>query len=313
MPLTRISLLLVFLLGCIHVGAQVTQLTYSELDIQYDDVWTYRNLQIIPVRFKDPPKARRQSNPVISLAEAMAKKKVKVRETQGKDGSDIYTLEVKSDAKEHVLVQSGDMLGGGKQDRIFTETKLIEPGATDYVNVFCVEKGRWDEKPKPFSYRGAANSELRKVADVTKRQTDVWREIERQYAGAGKVTSTSSILQLFTWGRATDSGYIKYFGRKYAEGDSAFAGFITITGNRIIFCELFASADLTKLAFPSLLNSAVATAVNNGSPPSVPFEKVKEFLDKFLVDEETQKAFVAQHGRMQLNGGMVFHLIAYGE
>lgn len=313
MAFRRMFLLLALALFQFHVQSQVTQLTYSELEVQYRDAWTFQNLQIIPVRFKDPNKAIRQSNTVISLAEAMARKKVKVREMQGKDGSDIYTLEVKSDAKEHVLVQSGDMLSGGKQDRIFTETKLIEPGTTDFVDVFCIEKGRWDDKPKPFAYRGAANSDLRKTVDVTKRQTDVWREIEKQYAGAGKVTSTSSILQLFTWGRVTDSSYLKYFYQKYAESDSAFAGFITITGDKILFCELFASADLTRLAFPSLLNSAISTAVSNGAPPSVPFERVKEFLDKFLIDEATQKAYIAGHGRMQQNGGLVFHLIAYDD
>ena len=83
MPFCRLIFLLTLALSHFHVQSQVTQLTYNELEVQYNDVWTYQNLQIIPVRFKDPNKAARQSNTVISLAEAMARKKVKVREIQG--------------------------------------------------------------------------------------------------------------------------------------------------------------------------------------------------------------------------------------
>ena len=313
MALFRLYFLLMFCVLCCQVNAQVNQLTYNELIIQYNEAWTYKNLQLIPVRFKDPGLGARQTKPVISLAQGMAGKKVKVKEVQSKDGSDIYTLEVKNESKENVLVHSGDMLAGGKQDRILTETKIIEAGTTDFVSVYCVEKGRWDDKPKPFTFGGAANADLKKTVDVTRRQTEVWREIEKQYAAEGKVTSTSSILQLFTWGRITDSSYINFFNKKYRESDSAFAGFIAITGNRIIFCELFSSADLTHLAFPSLLNSAVSTAVKVGGPPSVNGEQIKEFLDRFLIDEATQKTYLSAHGRMQQNAGLVFHLIAYGD
>ncbi|WP_207496253.1 ARPP-1 family domain-containing protein [Aridibaculum aurantiacum] len=311
---SRILLLLTLLLAAFHGHSQVSELTYNQLEIQYDSAWTYKNLQLIPVRYKDP-KIGKEDNHVISLAEAMATKKIKVREVQSKDGADIYTLEMKNDSKENVMVQGGDMLSGGKQDRIFTETKVIKAGTTDYVSVYCVEKGRWDDKPKPFAFRGSANAELRRTVDVNKRQNDVWREIERQYAAAGKVSSTSSILQLFTWGRVTDTNYINYFNQRYRQTDSAFAGFITITGNRIIFCELFSSADLTRIAFPSMLNSAVATAVNNPSAgtPTVDREQLKDFLDHFLMDVVSQKTYISQFGRMQQNAGNVFHLIAYGD
>ncbi len=296
-----------------QVHAQVNQLTYNELVVHYNEAWTYKNLQLIPVHYKDPGLGAKQTKPVISLAQGMASKKVKVKETQSADGSDIYSLEVKNEAKESVLIHGGDMLSGGKQDRIFTETRIIQPGTSEFVSVYCVEKGRWDDKPKPFTFRGAANADLRKTVDVGKRQAEVWREIEKQYAAEGKITSTSSILQLFTWGRVTDTGYINYFTQKYRESDSSFAGFIAVTGERIIFCELFASADLTRIAFPSLLNSAVSTAVRQGAPPVVKREDIKEFLDKFLIDEATQKIYLTTHGRMQQNAGQVFHLIAYGD
>ncbi len=34
--------------------SQVNQLTYNELEVHYSSAWTYQNLQLIPVRFKNP-------------------------------------------------------------------------------------------------------------------------------------------------------------------------------------------------------------------------------------------------------------------
>jgi len=43
------------------------------------------------------------------------------------------------------------------------ETKIIESkNEEQFIAVYCIEKGRWDDKPKPFVYAGAADINLRK-------------------------------------------------------------------------------------------------------------------------------------------------------
>ncbi|MDB5192883.1 MAG: hypothetical protein JWQ96_2446 [Segetibacter sp.] len=306
-----------FLLGyllCWFVLPASAQLTYAKLRVQYDSVWTYKNLQLIPIRFKDKDAAKPTVPPPaesMTLVEAMQNSRVKVREIDGKKGGDVNWLEIKNRSKEDIFITSGQVVSGGKQDRVMAETKVIAAGSTDYVKVYCIEKGRWDRKPKGFKHRGSANVELRKVMDRSKRQSTVWKEIDNQLALNNRMSSTASYLKLFKDAVIEDTGYINFFTRKYRQSDSAFAGFVAVTGNRIICTDLFATTRLNNLAYPSILASYVRTAVGNGAPPTISHEKLKTFLDKLLTDEPSQKKFIATNGKMDVANGKIVHLVAY--
>ncbi len=116
------------------------------LEVQYDSVWTYKNLKLIPVRFVAGPGKNNQppvkSENLLSLADAMKQKKVSVKELVTKEGSDRTVLVVKNFSKNNIVVNSGDVVTGGKQDRMISETTIIPPGRQKkYLNVYCVEKG----------------------------------------------------------------------------------------------------------------------------------------------------------------------------
>src|SRR5438105_3097940 len=55
------------------------QLTYKELRVEYDSAWTFRNLQIVPVRYKIgegvPAVSTVNSSSPLSLSEALQKRK----------------------------------------------------------------------------------------------------------------------------------------------------------------------------------------------------------------------------------------------
>lgn len=291
------------------------QLTYNEVMVQYDSAWTFKNLQLIPVKFKNIPQGHvSNSSPrTLSFTEALQKHKIKLQEMQYENGADVNWLQVTNRSKQSVMVQSGEIVAGGKQDRMVGETKIIAPNSTDYIHVYCVEKRRWDDKPKDFELHGVANSELRKVMDVSSRQNEVWKEIDRQFAVRKKTSETLSYLNLYNDSARTDTSYINYFTKKYNASDSNFAGYIFITANRIISTELFASAELTGISFINMLSSYVHSAISNGSKPVVPVNKMKEFMDKILISEKAQKAYVAGHGKIHMLNGKVIHLIAYDD
>ncbi len=293
------------------------QLTYKELKVEYDSAWTFKNLQIIPVRYKggkgEPMAGMEINRRPLSISEALQKRKVKLQEMQYEKGADVNWLQLTNHSKQDVILQSGEVLSGGKQDRMVGETKIVAAGTTDYVNVYCVEKRRWSKKPKKFKTAGVANSELRKTMNIKGRQSEVWKEIDRQFAKSTRKSETFSYVELFSNTADDDSDYIRYFTRKYSETDSNFAGFVFNTGNKIMSTELFATAELTNLAFRNILSSHVQTARLNGAPPTVTLAKLKTFLDKVLMDEATQKIYVSSHGKLQVSGGKVIHLIAYDE
>lgn len=82
----------------------------------------------------------------LTLQEAIAKDAVRVIET-----GNVNQLEIENTGKEDVFVQAGDIVKGGKQDRVLTISLLLAPGSGKVgIGAFCVEQGRW-------AARGAEN------------------------------------------------------------------------------------------------------------------------------------------------------------
>src|SRR3954470_12037255 len=78
------------------------QLTYNELSVQYDSPWTFKKLQLIPVRFKGVGNGSDNANTtmfngnIMSFSEAMNKHKITVKENTSAGGSDVSTLLIKN-------------------------------------------------------------------------------------------------------------------------------------------------------------------------------------------------------------------------
>ena len=75
----------------------------------------------------------------LTLQEAIAKAAVRVIET----GS-VNQLEIENTGAQEVFVQAGDIVKGGKQDRVLTVSLLLAPNSGKVgIAAFCVEQGRW--------------------------------------------------------------------------------------------------------------------------------------------------------------------------
>ena len=58
--------------------------------------------------------------------------------------------------KTHVLLLAGEILIGGKQNRVLREDLLLPPlSGPRNIAVYCVEQGRWNEGRKDFESRGS--------------------------------------------------------------------------------------------------------------------------------------------------------------
>jgi len=294
------------------------QLTYNELSVQYDSPWTFKKLQLIPVRFKGPGggNAAQQTTAfdkgVISFSDALRRNKITVKETSVDGGPDVSTLVVKNRSKENILLLSGELVQGGKQDRAFGKTTIIPAGRhKNYVSVFCVEKGRWDDKPKSFRYAGTADARIRKQIDVTQRQNKVWKEIDNELITKKKKNKTSAYLQAYNDSTQLDTSYLRFFINRMKESDSSYAGFIAVTGNRIINAELFSGTDLCLAAYIDMIKSYMHTLTPADGIPNKTHGELKTFTDKFLPDKATQKKYLSTNGRIYYYESQVIHLIAY--
>ena len=307
-------LVIVLFLSCLLSLKSNAQLTYNTLRIEYDSGWTFGNLKLIPIRFKTPayPLFYFPAK-LVSLKEAMKNGKFKFKEFYFEKDASVRLLMAENNSDDFVLLEDGETISGGKQDRMLAESKIIYPHQTDqFVDVFCIEQNRWANKPRPFKYAGAADEQLKRVMDLTHQQQFIWREIDQRLSMTGGISKTSAYLDVHNNNPSRDTAYTNFFTKKLKESDSLFAGFIAITDTAVMGCEVFASTALTLKGFDAMLQGWISGAILNGKMPNVPYKKVKVFTDDLFENEERQKIFLQKHGKAFICEKKVFHIVAHG-
>src|SRR5450432_1700648 len=161
-----------FLLALILVANGLSasaQLTYQTLRVDYDSSWQYKNLRIIPIRQKGPGGGAQGSgnySNTISLSKAIHDGLVSVSERGTASVDNVHWLRINNHSDKSLYVASGEIIAGGRQDRMIArDTILVPSGRDQYVPAMCVEEGRWADKEKKFAYSNFANQHLRKVLD----------------------------------------------------------------------------------------------------------------------------------------------------
>lgn len=298
---------------CFFSTKMKAQLTYQTLRIEYDSGWTYKNLTLIPIRFKaDGYPLFNFPARVVSLREAMQNGKLKFKEFFFEKDATVTILSVENTSNDFVLLEDGELISGGKQDRMLAESKIVYPNQKDqFVNVFCIQQNRWDKKPKPFKYAGNADDDLKRLMDETNQQQFIWKEIDRRLYLRGEISRTSAYLQLQN-NTQQDTAYTNFFTRKMQASDSLFAGFIAITDTTVVSCEVFATTTLTLTSFPSMLQGWVSSVLFNGKKPDMPYKRLKIFTDAIFENEDKQKIFLQKHGKAFICEKKVFHIVAHG-
>jgi hypothetical protein len=114
-------------------------LATAQNDYKISAPLTHKNLSIYLISGKDTYTGKN----ILTLQEAMEKKLVVVYET-----SDVNELALENLSKEFdVFIQSGDIVKGGKQDRVLA-VSIILPARSGRISIsaFCVESGRWTKR-----------------------------------------------------------------------------------------------------------------------------------------------------------------------
>jgi hypothetical protein len=90
---------------------------------------------------------------ILTLDEARARGALTVIE---RAQASVPELIAENRGKIHVLLLAGEILVGGKQNRVLREDLLLPPlSGPRNIAVYCVEQGRWNEGRKDFDSRGS--------------------------------------------------------------------------------------------------------------------------------------------------------------
>jgi hypothetical protein len=277
-------------------------------------LYTFENLQLFPIRaskaFLD--RHRTMAN-YTSLQEGLAARKVVVTEVSE---GDVNSLLIENTSSDTVMILSGEVIQGGKQDRMLAQDVLLPPrsGKKD-VEVFCVEHGRWSSRKGDMSFKEyytISSNEVRKAATVKKDQREVWQKVAETTDKNNAKSSSGTLAELRNSGDYSESlkKYTAHFSALLVSEPDVI-GVIAVSGGVIMGCDMFATHEIFAKHYPDLLNSYASQAITSGEVVSIPFEKVEQYLDDLIRDESRQEQEVEKKGTILKNGKHKVHISAF--
>ena len=261
-------------------------------DYRISAPYTYKNLSIFLIHGKDETK---KSN-MLTLQEAMEKKLFVVYET-----SSVNELEVENLSKEFdVFIQSGDIVKGGKQDRILA-VSIIIPARSGRVSIdaYCVESGRWTKRGNEDSSKFNSSNdrvvtkELKLAANASRSQSEVWKQVgeaqerlSKNVGGSVADGASSSSLQLSLENQkvvATVDEYVRNLSN-VINGKTDVIGYAFAINGKLNSADIYASNALFKKLWPKMLKATATEAVSESRgirlADPVKAEAVKGFIDE---------------------------------
>ena len=310
-----------------------SQYTYKNLRINYDEAeavksYTYENLRLYPVFANDNFKSEFKSvGKYFTLKDAIAKNKIKI--TEKTNGGSVNDLTVENISSDTIIIICGDIVKGGKQDRIIENDKLLKPkSGKQNLKVFCIESGRWTSgtnsrvssrgdytEAAPAEFKGYYNKgsmSLRKVIEKEKDQSKVWAKVDEINTANKTTTSTKTYTALNNSADFKNrlEKYLRFFKNKF-EGEQNVIGVVVVTGNKVLGCDMFATHELFSQQFESLLHSYATEAIVSGKVVTASSAIVKMYMDKLLNNELIQQETLKEKGNTFVEKGKKLRISSF--
>jgi len=300
-----------------------------EGDWRLIDPVNYENISVFPV----VSSYNQDTSPFLTLEEGLATGEVLVREqgsetmVRGRDGRPAYIPQPSTGAsvnqlvlinrsKRPLLLLAGELVSGGKQDRVIGKDRIVPAGAPPLpLDVFCVEHGRWTGSAQFAAANTIVHPSVRERAAVDQKQTEVWdavrggttakpapaapppqisaRSLQGAIASNGRTEAYEQIYQSRAVGVSID-GFVDEVQRRFASATSGLkgervVGVVVAYGGEVAWSDIFASGDLFDHYWRKLLRSYAVEALTRPTyRQAASRENASEFLRR-LNGRETQE------------------------
>src|SRR6266852_3189995 len=265
------------------------------------DPVNYENISVFPV----VSSYNQDTSPVLTLEEGLATGELLVREqgsetmVRGRDGHPTYIPQPSTGAsvnqlvlinrsKRPLLLLAGELVSGGKQDRVIGKDRIVPAGAPPLpLDVFCVEHGRWTGSAQFAAANTIVHPSVRERAAVDQKQTEVWdavrggttakaapaapppqisaRSLQSAIASNGRTEAYEQIYQSRAVGVSID-GFVDEVQRRFASATSGLkgervVGVVVAYGGEVAWSDIFASGELFDHYWSTLLRSYAVEAL----------------------------------------------------
>lgn len=232
------------------------------------------------------------------------------------DGAQVNRLVLVNNSKRPLLLLAGEVVSGGKQDRVIAKDRIVPPESDPVdLSVFCVEPGRWVATSERFgasqAMYGDAVSDAKAPAPMAimvqpsvrakamgdKNQQEVWNAVNAQKEQVAtrlampapvqaEVAGTSSYARVMENSevRKQVDAMAKPIEQNYSSlihqlRDRNAVGVVVAVNGRIIWADIFASSDLLAKYWPKLVRSYASEAVvTRAKDIEVSVRRAQEFL-----------------------------------
>src|SRR6266853_2631618 len=292
------------------------------------DPVSYENISVFPV----VSPYNQDTSLFLTLEEGLATGEVLVREqgseglARSRDGRPVYIpqstgatvnqLVLINRSKRPLLLLAGELVSGGKQDRVIGKDRIVPVGAPPLpLDVFCVEHGRWTGSSQFAAAKTIVHPSVRERAAVDQKQAEVWdavrggttakavpaapppqistRSIQGAIAGNGRTEAYEKIYESQAVGVSIDD-FVNEVQRRFANATSGLkgervVGVVVAYGGEVAWSDIFASGDLFDHYWRKLLRSYAVEALTRPTyRQAASRDNADEFLRR-LTGRETQE------------------------
>jgi hypothetical protein len=256
-------------------------------------------------------------------------------------GDQVNTLVLVNNSNQPLLLLAGEIVTGGKQDRVIAKDRIVPAGGDPIdLSVFCIEPGRWTESSAKFgaAANGSAGSfmvqpTVRQEAMVAKNQQSVWNSVHgaiSQMAAAapaaapaiagqmsGSPNAESRPFGTTSYAKAMqDSGVSAKVDEAAApvmkSRDQVLAklreehaiGVVVAVRGEIVWADMFAGTELLSRYWSKLVRSYAAESLTVGETHSAPtIAEAQHFLDAPTGGTESSEGEVGIYRYRELRSG----------
>ena len=226
-----------------------------------------------------------------------------------------------------LLLLAGEVVTGGKQDRVIGVDRLVPPNSEPIdLSVFCVEPGRWVASSEHFASMSSAMAQpsVRMPAMAMRDQHQVWQHVASAAGGMaaaapqaapaiGGTTSYAKVMQNPEVEKKVASVASDYNSLLSELRKTGAKGMVVAVNGHITWADVFASTDLLEKYWQKLVRSYAAESLTNVSASGQADQKsAQAFLDQLQGTREVTETEPGLFRRTEITGDgyKVFALIS---